>query len=157
MSAEPNPLWAFAVSCYARPGVAEQLLVLQDEHDADVMLLLAAAWCAGEGRVVDTRVASQWRRHTRTSRRLICTHRQLRRELRTLGGDSGIYRAAKSFEQQLEQWQSEQLLPLATAAKSGEQARLSANLLAVMPAAAEEATADLLAELVRRIGGDAAG
>ncbi|WPP44735.1 TIGR02444 family protein [Pseudomonas sp. AN-1] len=37
-------LWDFSVALYARPGVAELCLRLQDERDADVCLLLAALW-----------------------------------------------------------------------------------------------------------------
>lgn len=42
-------LWDFAVTCYARPGVAELCLHLQDRQDADVCLLLAALWLESRG------------------------------------------------------------------------------------------------------------
>lgn len=38
--------WAFALAIYARPGVAEACLVLQNEADVDVMLLLIATFAA---------------------------------------------------------------------------------------------------------------
>lgn len=37
-------LWSWAVAAYARPGVAEACLALQDDHGQDVPLLLWAAW-----------------------------------------------------------------------------------------------------------------
>ncbi|WP_394560265.1 TIGR02444 family protein [Aquipseudomonas alcaligenes] len=39
----PTDLWSFALSCYARPGVEQACLHLQD-GGADVCLLLCALW-----------------------------------------------------------------------------------------------------------------
>ena len=41
-----NPLWEFSVHNYARDGVAESCLALQDGFGMDVNLLLYAAWVA---------------------------------------------------------------------------------------------------------------
>ena len=38
--------WAFALAIYARPGVAEACLTLQNDADVDVMLLLMATFAA---------------------------------------------------------------------------------------------------------------
>jgi uncharacterized protein (TIGR02444 family) len=38
--------WAFALALYARPGVADACLALQNEADVDVMLLLMATFAA---------------------------------------------------------------------------------------------------------------
>jgi uncharacterized protein (TIGR02444 family) len=46
-------LWDWALTAYARPGVAAICLALQDGHDQNVPLLLAAAWAASEGRTLD--------------------------------------------------------------------------------------------------------
>lgn len=62
-------LWDFCVAVYGRPGVADACLELQDEHGADVPLLLAALWSAGEGSGLLTgddltaldRVVAPWR------------------------------------------------------------------------------------------------
>ncbi len=43
-------LWDWAVKVYARPGVAETCLELQDRHGQCVPYLLWAAWAAAEGR-----------------------------------------------------------------------------------------------------------
>ena len=45
-----NPLWEFSLHAYAREGVAESCLALQDEFGMDVNLLLYAAWLATAGR-----------------------------------------------------------------------------------------------------------
>ncbi|WID99805.1 TIGR02444 family protein (plasmid) [Bosea vestrisii] len=41
--------WRFISSVYAAPGVREACLKLQQEFDADVVLLLFAGWLASEG------------------------------------------------------------------------------------------------------------
>jgi uncharacterized protein (TIGR02444 family) len=46
---DPGDLWTFCSSVYAEPGVAEACLRLQDEHGADICLLLAALWSAADG------------------------------------------------------------------------------------------------------------
>jgi uncharacterized protein (TIGR02444 family) len=46
--------WAFAVALYARPGVAEACLGLQNEAGVDVMLLLVATFAAVKHRLVLT-------------------------------------------------------------------------------------------------------
>jgi uncharacterized protein (TIGR02444 family) len=39
-----NPLWEFALTFYARPGVQQTLLSLQNDGGMDVLLLLTALW-----------------------------------------------------------------------------------------------------------------
>ncbi len=46
-------LWDWALAAYARPGVAPVCLALQDGHDQNIPLLLAAAWAAEQGRTLD--------------------------------------------------------------------------------------------------------
>ena len=46
--------WAFALALYARPGVAEACLTLQNEADVDVMLLLMATFAAVKHRTLLT-------------------------------------------------------------------------------------------------------
>jgi uncharacterized protein (TIGR02444 family) len=46
--------WAFALALYARPGVAEACLTLQNEAGVDVMLLLVATFAAVKHRLVLT-------------------------------------------------------------------------------------------------------
>lgn len=48
---EPHAsFWAFSLLIYAKPGVAEACLELQDEFDADVNLLLFMLWLGYQGR-----------------------------------------------------------------------------------------------------------
>ena len=42
-------LWRYALHTYAKPGVADEMLRLQDECGADVLWLLSALWLADEG------------------------------------------------------------------------------------------------------------
>jgi uncharacterized protein (TIGR02444 family) len=46
-------LWDWAVAAYARPGVSDACVRLQDEQNENVPLLLFAAWCAASGRALD--------------------------------------------------------------------------------------------------------
>lgn len=48
ISSETFPLWRFALALYARPGVAQACLDLQDRREADVNLLLYAAWTGAD-------------------------------------------------------------------------------------------------------------
>lgn len=52
-----QPLWDFAVAVYARPGVRELCLRLQDDHGFDVDVLLTAAWAAHQGLRLDAEAA----------------------------------------------------------------------------------------------------
>ncbi len=45
--------WDWALEAYARPGVAEACLELQDAHGQSVPFLLWAAWTASQGRAPD--------------------------------------------------------------------------------------------------------
>lgn len=85
-------LWNFAVACYERSGVARLCLALQDEHGADVCLLLAALWLESRGvapapaRVAALRdLAEPWQRT------VIAPLRQLRRAWKALAaGDPAL-------------------------------------------------------------------
>jgi len=46
-------LWDWAVAAYARPGVADTCLELQDLYGQNAPLLLWAAWAAAQGRAPD--------------------------------------------------------------------------------------------------------
>ena len=49
--AEPEtPFWDFSLKLYARPGVAEACLALQERHGTDVNLLLFCCWAGSRGR-----------------------------------------------------------------------------------------------------------
>ena len=49
-----NPFWDFSLVVYARPGVAEACLALQDRHGLDVNLLLFCCWAGAQGQRLET-------------------------------------------------------------------------------------------------------
>jgi uncharacterized protein (TIGR02444 family) len=51
--------WDWALQAYARPGVADACLRLQDAHDQCVPYLLWAAWAAADGRALGARVLAR--------------------------------------------------------------------------------------------------
>lgn len=53
MNASDDGLWAWVLDAYARPGVADACLELQDTTGQNVPLLLWAAWTASTGRRID--------------------------------------------------------------------------------------------------------
>lgn len=81
-----TPLWTWAVESYARPGAAEALLRLQDEHSQSVPLLLWALWSQAHGRTPDlaagARTARSWEDEA------VGPLRRLRRALKALDSDT---------------------------------------------------------------------
>ncbi|MBQ0731044.1 MAG: TIGR02444 family protein [Oleispira antarctica] len=45
-----NELWQYAYQVYSQTGVEAALLALQDDHGADINLILQALWLASEGK-----------------------------------------------------------------------------------------------------------
>tara|TARA_R110001583_G_scaffold46031_6_gene144667 strand:+ start:1649 stop:2122 length:474 start_codon:yes stop_codon:yes gene_type:complete len=43
---DDNPLWQYALAVYAKPSVAQHLLLGQDQHSLDVLWCLTALWLA---------------------------------------------------------------------------------------------------------------
>ena len=72
--------WDWAVAAYARPGVAELCLDLQDAHGQNVPLLLWAVWAGESGRRVD---AAQAVATARAWQEVIAPLRDVRRRLKT--------------------------------------------------------------------------
>jgi uncharacterized protein (TIGR02444 family) len=73
--------WDWSSEVYARPGIAETCLALQDRHGADVNLLLWSLWLARLGRELDAQAAARaiamsWAWQGGTTGRL----RQIRRD-----------------------------------------------------------------------------
>lgn len=48
-----SPFWDWALSAYAKPGVSEACLILQDHFEQNVPVLLWGAWNAASGRKPD--------------------------------------------------------------------------------------------------------
>lgn len=92
-------LWEFACALYAKPGVAQACLALQDEHGADVPLLLAAIWHGAAGRGVLSAVrARRWKATARAWRtQIVGPLRQARRALKPHEA-ADLYAAVKRAE-----------------------------------------------------------
>lgn len=54
MKQPDHPFWEFSLRLYARPGVAEASLALQDRFDADVNMLFFMLWAADNHRALST-------------------------------------------------------------------------------------------------------
>lgn len=101
-----DSLWEFASTRYEYADVAALCLALQDELDADINMLLAAAWlgahdCRWQVSDVTDIVAAcaQWR--------ALCLLplRRIRRDLKNLPGVEGWYQRLKSLELEAERQQ----------------------------------------------------
>ncbi len=103
-------LWDFVCALYARPGVAQACLALQDEYGADVPLLLAAIWHGSAARGVLSAVrARRWKAHARAWRtQIVAPLRQARRALKTHEA-ADLYAAVKRAELAAEKLQLEAL------------------------------------------------
>jgi uncharacterized protein (TIGR02444 family) len=101
-----NPFWDYSLAVYARDGVADALLALQDGFGLDVNLLLYAAWLADRGlqlepghlAALEARVAP-WREQ------VIRPLRRLRRQWRDYPEAAALRDALKVLELQAEQSQ----------------------------------------------------
>lgn len=102
----PDSLWEFASTTYQRPGVAAACLALQDAVDADINMLLAAAWLGTRGRhwrsgQVEGLIAAcaQWR--------ALCLLplRRIRRDLKGIAGAENWYERIKALELEAERQQ----------------------------------------------------
>jgi uncharacterized protein (TIGR02444 family) len=78
-------LWRFSLALYARPGVAEALIALQDRAGCDVNLVLFALWLgAARGHRVDpAELAAAGTAAAPIGRDIVGPVRQLRRRLKT--------------------------------------------------------------------------
>lgn len=101
-------LWAFSLALYARPGVAEACLALQDRFQADVNLLLLGFWRAAKGYAgwataeLDHAVDA-----VAPVNAVLKPFRESRRALKALLEDepaaAGLYAEAKALELRIEQ------------------------------------------------------
>ncbi|EPJ50839.1 MAG: hypothetical protein OFPI_18930 [Osedax symbiont Rs2] len=95
-----NKLWRFALSFYAQPEVAEQLLALQNEHAVCVNQMLFGFWLAAEKQKLtrlpaDTDEAIRWRQQ------VVAPLRQIRFWLRQQRADAPLNMATDDCYQQL--------------------------------------------------------
>lgn len=134
-----SSLWDYALTHYQRPGVAAACLAMQDRFDADVNLLLTAAWLAARCRVWQTAdvealvgLCAEWRA------RCLLPLRAVRRYLRErIDADDTeadalriLYGQGKSLELEAERHQL-RLIEGAAAALSGAREKDGLSLLAI--------------------------
>jgi uncharacterized protein (TIGR02444 family) len=83
--ASGEALWRFSLALYARPGVAEALIALQDRASCDVNLVLFALWLgAARGHRLDRgELAAAETAFAPLSHDIVGPVRQLRRRLKT--------------------------------------------------------------------------
>lgn len=86
-----NAFWDFSLQVYAKPGVAEACLALQDARGQDVNLLLFCCWAASLGRHLTAeeaalleRLSADWREEA------VRPLRRARRHLKPLEGDPAV-------------------------------------------------------------------
>lgn len=94
-----NPLWAFSLEHYARPGVKPACLTLQDTHGLDVNVALACAWHERRGgaSLSPADIKSLLARVT-TEQARVWSIRPLRREAKTAPHANALYKALKQAE-----------------------------------------------------------
>ncbi|MET0357146.1 MAG: TIGR02444 family protein [Cellvibrio sp.] len=79
----PQPLWDFALIFYAQPQVAETCLYLQDQHQANVCLLIGLYWLDMQGRALSSADLVDLTDHTRKwTQTIIKPLREMRRTLK---------------------------------------------------------------------------
>lgn len=92
-SVSPSGFWDFSLELYARAGVADHCLQLQDEQGVNVNLLLWCAWLDAQGLILDAgRLHNAQKRIRGWDEHYVVPLRQLRRRMKVEFGveDVGI-------------------------------------------------------------------
>ena len=145
-AAAADSFWRFSLSIYARPGVAEALIALQDQDGCDVNMVLFALWsgAVGQRRLGPADVAAAQSAIAGLAADIVAPLRRLRRALRPVP-DADF--------QELRQ----RVLGLEIVAERAVQRRLVATLAAGhKPVAADDRHAAAEANLVVCLGAEAA-
>lgn len=117
MHQDDSELWAFAAGVYADSEVEAACLALQDDHRADVVLVLFLTWLGLGGRRLTARaletylsLSGHWQEAA------VEPLRRIRRELGELGsGPREIYESVKAIELEAERAELENFLAAAVA------------------------------------------
>jgi uncharacterized protein (TIGR02444 family) len=99
--ATADEFWTFSLALYARPGVADACLRLQDTHALDVNLLLLCCWLARRGcRLSAADLAAAEARAAPMRARILEPLRATRRALKTMpiAGAAALYAQVKQVE-----------------------------------------------------------
>lgn len=101
-----HPFWDYSLLLYARPGVADACLRLQDEFGLDVNLVLFCLWSGAEGpgRLAPSELRECVARGEAWQAEIVERLRYVRRTLKTdpLGADPELVRAFRPGVQSLE-------------------------------------------------------
>ncbi|MCV6615571.1 MAG: TIGR02444 family protein [Cellvibrionaceae bacterium] len=109
---KPNLLWQYSLNCYARPGVADTLLALQDDWQAEVNILLLCLWAGSCGKRLSAVQLCRARAVIAEGQQAyLLPLRALRRRLKQ-HPEARLYEQAKALELGLERWQQDQLFRL---------------------------------------------
>ena len=144
--AEPSPFWTFSLAVYGRPGVPPACLRLQDEHGADVNIVLCALWLGTLGRAIELGDVTALRAALAPWVEEVV--RPLRRVRRWLKDPAETFAGAateklrdrlKAVELESERLQQEALATLVETQAPGRPANASPSLLAANLAAYAEA------------------
>ncbi len=145
-----NPFWDFSLRVYARPGVAQEALRLQDAAGQDVNLLLFCCWAGACGHELSAEEAHRLEAVSAGWREAVVRQlRAVRRYLKPLEGEDGIsaLRAAvKRQELEAERLQQDRLnaaLPLSGSGdwNGGAAAQAERNLQVFFEATGQDAPA----------------
>lgn len=129
-----NPFWEYSVQQYARSGVAEACLALQDEHGLDVNMLLYGAWLASIGRQPDSAHLEAMSRDIREWReRVVQPLRHLRRQWKGFAPAAQLRDQLQAIELAAERAQQDRMLAVCRTnpPPDGAPAILEANLCLV--------------------------
>lgn len=106
-----NPFWEYSLSHYAREGVAEACLALQDGHGLDVNMLLYGAWLGSMGQPLEPGHLSALEEEIRQWReRVVLPLRTLRREWRDYPPVTELRERLKEMELEAEHRQQDRML-----------------------------------------------
>ncbi len=151
-------LWAFSLRIYARPGVAQACLALQDKAGMDVNLLLFALWTASRGQRLTAADMARVDAATRPWREgVVRPLRAARRALKAQGGTEAAQqlrnqvKRAELEAERLQQAAMEALLPPQTERMS-DAGLARANLAAYADGAGlalPDAETEVLAQAIR--------
>jgi len=99
--AAAEAFWTFSLDLYARPGIADACLRLQDAYALDVNLMLLCCWLGRRGcRLSAAELAAAEARAAPLRTQILTPLRAVRRALKTmpLAGAAGLYVRVKEVE-----------------------------------------------------------
>lgn len=104
-----NALWQYTLLVYSQPKVQSLCISLQDEHGADVNILLCACWLAKRGVVWTPKQVADMVAHSQKFRsEYLLDTRALRRKLKGVA-PANVYQEAQRFEMAMERWQQDEM------------------------------------------------